>query len=65
MKIMSIEIKAWFSDWKEASPEQAQSFVNHLISGMAGVSFDKKVHVIETCHLRGGTMQNLFGDDAR
>lgn len=54
-----IEIKAFFTGWTAATPEQARRFVLHLLNG-SNVSRSAMVRAIEARHLRGVTVAELL-----
>ena len=54
-----IEIKAWFSDWKEVDAEKARDFITGMIKGM-NCGKEKSYAIVNEKHLRGITVQELL-----
>ena len=57
---MMIEIKAFFSGWKEADKTTARKFCAHMINGATAIPQNKKAEWLEGKHLRGITVAELF-----
>lgn len=54
-----IKIRAHFSGWTIATPEQARRFVQYMMNG-TNVNRAKMIKIIEAQHLRGVTVAELL-----
>ena len=61
---MNIKIKAWFGDWKDATPEQTRRFWLTWSRGAQALKEKEKAAVFEKKHLRGATVAELMKDPA-
>jgi len=55
-----MEIKSFFGDWHETSPEQARKFVLTLMDGMTAVPQKQKSALVEARYLRGISVSDLM-----
>ena len=58
--IIMIEIKAFFGGWHPCSVELARDFVRSMMAGAAAIPETKKAAWMESKHLRGTTVAELF-----
>ena len=60
-KMKKIEVKAWFSDWREVTEEEARAFMLRMMKGITTRStFEGKAELIDGTHLRGITCAELL-----
>lgn len=57
-----IEIKPFFSDWKEVNRETAIRFIKHFKDGATAIPQDKIIEYIEQNKLRGVKVLELCSD---
>lgn len=55
-----VEIKSPFTDWHEASRENAARYVKHLMESMVSIPRDERAAYIEAHYLRGETVAGLL-----
>jgi len=57
-----IEIKSYYGIWKPVTRDEARRFVKLMIKGFTAISSrNDKIKRINEYHLRGETVEKLFG----